>query len=445
MYLVPIMVPINLEKEVNFIMKQIKFPFGSRELELEVEEDQLNGILLSQAHKFEAEKSEIEIVKEAVENPIASKRLSELAPGKKEIVIISSDHTRPVPSHITMPILIEEIRRTAPEAEITILVATGFHRASTEAELKDKYGEEIVKTVNIEMHNSRDQSQMVNLGQLPSGGDMILNKTAVDADLLVAEGFIEPHFFAGFSGGRKSVLPGVASKTTVLANHCAEFIDSANARTGNLEGNPMHQDMLYAAKAAGLAFILNVVIDADKKVINAFAGHREKAHLKGTEFVDSLAGVDAKPADIVITSNGGYPLDQNIYQSVKGMTAAEAACKEGGVIIIAAECSDGHGGEEFYRTFRDTESVQQIMDQILARGRKETVPDQWETQILARIMLKFKVIMVTDPAKRKIVENMGMDWAEDLDQAVEKAESLVESKKPSITAIPDGVSVIVRK
>mgnify|MGYP006276481531 CR=1 FL=1 len=426
-------------------MKQIKFPFGRKELELEVADEQLNGVLLSKAHKFKAEKSETEIVKEAMANPIDSQHLSELARGKKEIVIISSDHTRPVPSHITMPILLEEIRKTAPEAEITILVATGFHRASTDEELRDKYGKEIVESVNIEMHDSRDEDQMVNLGQLPSGGDMLLNKTAVEADLLIAEGFIEPHFFAGFSGGRKSVLPGVASKTTVLANHCAEFIDSPNARTGNLEGNPMHKDMLYAAEAAGLSFILNVVIDAEKKVINAFAGHREKAHIKGTEFVDSLAGVDAAPADIAVTSNGGYPLDQNIYQSVKGMTAAEATCKEGGVIIIAAECSDGHGGEEFYRTFKETETVQQIMDDILARGRKETVPDQWETQILARIMLKFKVIMITDPEKRKIVEDMGMDWAEDIEAAVKKAETMLGKEKPSITAIPDGVSVIVRQ
>ena len=430
---------------MNLKMKQIKFPFGREELELEVEEERLNGVLLSKAHKFKSEKSESELVKEAMAEPIESKHLSELARGQKEIVIISSDHTRPVPSHITMPILLEEIRKTAPEAEVTILVATGFHRASTDEELRDKYGKEIVDSVNIEMHDSRDESQMVNLGKLPSGGDMLLNKTAVEADLLIAEGFIEPHFFAGFSGGRKSVLPGVASKTTVLANHCAEFIDSPNARTGNLENNPMHEDMLYAAKAAGLSFILNVVIDAEKKVINAFAGHREKAHLKGTEFVDSLAGVDAEPADIAITSNGGYPLDQNIYQSVKGMTAAEATCKEGGVIIIAAECSDGHGGEEFYQTFRDTDNVQQIMDDILARGRKETVPDQWETQILARIMIKFKVIMITDSKKRKIVEDMGMDWAEDIDAAVKKAESMLEKKNPSITAIPDGVSVIVRQ
>lgn len=425
-------------------MEKITFPFGRGKLDIEIEEEELQGLLVSRAHEFKAKNSESQIVKEALDNPIDSNKLSTLVKDKKDIVIISSDHTRPVPSHITMPLLLEEIKKGSPEADITILVATGFHRASTEAELRDKYGNDIVELVNIEMHDSRDQSQMVNLGKLPSGGEMLINKKAVEADLLIAEGFIEPHFFAGFSGGRKSVLPGVASKTTVLANHCAEFIASENARTGNLEGNPMHQDMLYAAEAADLSFILNVVIDAEKKVINAFAGHREKAHLEGTKFVDSLAGVDALPADIVITSNGGYPLDQNIYQSVKGMTAAEASCKKDGVIIIAAECSDGHGGEEFYQTFRDAESVQQIMDDILARGRKETVPDQWETQILARIMLKFKVIMITDPDKQEMIEEMGMHWAENLNYAVKKAKKMLGQPKASITAIPDGVSVIVR-
>ena len=423
-------------------MPELKFPYGREKLNLELPADRLNGTLFSSAHEYETNKSESEIVKEAMANPIASPKLKELAKGKDKIVIISSDHTRPVPSHITMPILLEEIESVNSEAEITILVATGFHRASTEEELRDKYGDRIVDDINIEMHDSRDESQMVNLGKLPSGGDMILNKTAVNADLLIAEGFIEPHFFAGFSGGRKSVLPGVASKTTVLANHCSEFIDHPRARTGMLEGNPMHEDMLYAAKKAGLAFILNVVIDEDKKVINAFAGHREKAHLKGTEFVSELAGVKAEPADIVITTNGGYPLDQNIYQSVKGMTAAEATCKEGGVIIIAAECSDGHGGEEFYKTFKEAKKVEDIMEDILARGRKETIPDQWESQILARILLKFEVIMVTD-APQEMVEDMHMHWASDLESALSLAESLLDNEDASITAIPDGVSVVV--
>ncbi|MGM0437438.1 MAG: nickel-dependent lactate racemase [Bacillota bacterium] len=423
-------------------MPELEFPYGKEKLELELPADRLEGTLLSKAHEYETNKSESEIVKNAMANPISSPELKELARGKEKIVIISSDHTRPVPSHITMPILLDEIESVNSEAEITILVATGFHRASTEEELRNKYGDRIVDEINIEMHDSRDESEMVNLGKLPSGGEMILNKTAVNADLLIAEGFIEPHFFAGYSGGRKSVLPGVASKTTVLANHCSEFIDHPRARTGKLEGNPMHEDMLYAAKETGLEFILNVVIDADKKVINAFAGHREKAHLKGTEFVSELAGVSAKPADIVITTNGGYPLDQNIYQSVKGMTAAEATCKEGGVIIIAAQCSDGHGGEEFYKTFKEAKKVEDIMEDILTRGRKETIPDQWESQILARILLKFEVIMVTD-ASEEMVEDMHMHWASDLESALSLAESLLDDEDATITAIPDGVSVVV--
>ena len=424
-------------------MANIEFPYGKDKLQLSLDDERLEGILLSRAHEYERKKSETEIVKDAMDNPVGTKKLRELAKDKDDVVIISSDHTRPVPSHITMPVLLDEIRSTNDDAEITILVATGFHRASTEEELRDKYGDEIVDEINIEMHDSRDESQMVNLGELPSGGDMLLNKRAVEADLLIAEGFIEPHFFAGFSGGRKSVLPGVASKTTVLANHCSEFIDHKRARTGVLEGNPMHEDMLYAAKEAGLAFILNVVIDADKKVINAFAGHREKAHREGCDFVSDLAGVDAKAADITITTNGGYPLDQNIYQSVKGMTAAEATTKDGGVIIIATECSDGHGGDEFYKTFREADKVEEVMNDILARGRKETIPDQWESQILARILLKFEVIMVTD-APQEMVENMHMHWASDLESALNMAEKLLGDEEASITAIPDGVSVVVK-
>lgn len=143
-------------------------------------------------------------------------------------------------------------------------------------------------------------------------------------------------------------MPGIASAVTVMANHCAEFINSPQARTGILKDNPIHRDMLYAAKAAKLAFILNVVIDPEKHIINAFAGDREKAHEAGCEFVIKLASVSKAPADIVVTTNGGYPLDQNIYQAVKGMTAAEATCKPNGVIIMIAACNDGHGGQSLY-------------------------------------------------------------------------------------------------
>jgi len=423
-------------------MPKIKLPYGKKSITINIPEDRLEGILVSKINKYSIKESEEEIVKKAMINPVGTPRLSDLSQSKKRIVIISSDHTRPVPSHITMPIILDEIRKGNPEANITILVASGFHRVSTKVELREKYGKEIVNREKIVIHNSRDKASMLKVGILPSGGDLILNKLAIEADLLVAEGFIEPHFFAGFSGGRKSILPGIASKETILANHCSEFIAHPKARTGVLKGNPIHEDMLYAAKKANLNFILNVVINGDKKIINAFAGHWEEAHLKGCEFVSKLAGVKSKLADIVITSNGGYPLDQNIYQSVKGMTAAEATCKKGGVIIIASECADGHGGDYFYNTFKHVATVQEVIDGILSRGRKETIPDQWESQILARILLKHEVIMVTD-TQRGIVENMHMKWAASIEEAIEMADEMLGNRS-KITIIPDGVSVIVR-
>lgn len=428
------------------IMHTFNLPFGKEKIKLELPEEQVAGVLVSHAHEYKAPKSEAELVADALANPIGSPKLSDLAKGKKNCVIISSDHTRPVPSHVIMPQLLAELRKGNPDIDITILIATGMHRATTKEELIAKYGKEIAEHEKFVIHVSRNDEDMVSIGTLPSGGDCRINKLAANADLLISEGFIEPHFFAGMSGGRKSVLPGIASKVTVLANHCSEFINSPHARTGILQGNPIHEDMLYAAKAAKLAFICNVVIDADKKVIAAFAGDREKAHYAGADFEMKLAGVKPVPADIVITTNGGYPLDQNIYQSVKGMTAAEATCKEGGVIIDVSSCSDGHGGEDFYNNLKNAESIQKAMDEILARGRNETVFDQWEAQILMRMLLKFTIIMVTE-APQQMVEDMHMKYASSIDEALAMAKEIMAkkgNKDPKITVIPDGVSVIVK-
>ncbi len=419
----------------------IKLPYGKGHQALHVEEGHLAAVLLSKAHEYVAEQSEEALVREALANPIGSPGLRELAQGKENIVIISSDHTRPVPSHVIMPIVLDELRQANPNARITILVATGFHRASTDKELRAKYGDWIVDNVNIHMHDSVND-EMVDMGLLPSGGKLILNKVAADADLLIGEGFIEPHFFAGFSGGRKSVLPGVVSYKTVLANHCAEFIASAYARTGVLENNPLHRDMLHAAKVANLGFIINVVINADKKIIKAFAGDRVQAHLQGCDFVRELAGVKRVEADIAVTTNGGYPLDQNIYQAVKGMTAAEATVREGGVIIIAAECSDGHGGQAFFDTFNQASGPKEVMDSIIVTPMDKTIPDQWESQILARILLKHEVIMVTD-APREMVQAMHMRYADSVQEAMEIAKGIVAKDDYRVTVIPDGVSVIV--
>ncbi len=419
-------------------------PYGREDLSFSLPEEKIAGVLTSKASEYQPELGQQALVDRALASPAGSEKLSQLAKNKEEVVIICSDHTRPVPSKFLIPPMLAEIREGNPDAAIKLLIATGFHRASTREELVEKFGKKVVENEEIIIHISTEESSMVDCGTLPSGGRLRLNRTAVEADLLIAEGFIEPHFFAGFSGGRKSVLPGVASKETVLANHCGEFIAHEKARTGIIEGNPMHKDMLFAAEKAGLAFILNAAINEDKEIINAFAGDFEEAHEKGCRFVAELAGARARPADIVITTNGGHPLDQNIYQAVKGMTAAEATCKAGGVIIIAAECSDGHGGLSFYKTYQEASSIQQIREDIRGRDRTETIPDQWESQILARILDKFEVIMITE-APRAMVKNMHMTKARSMEEALTLADKRLEDRDVSITVIPDGVGVIVQK
>ncbi len=340
---------------------QINLPYGKEKQVLNVDEANLNSLLVSQIEDYHPGKSQTELVSAAIENPFASEKLCQLAIGKKKIVIIASDHTRPVPSKIIMPLMLKEIRKGNPDAEITILIATGFHRLTTREELVGKFGETIVDTEKIVVHDSGDDNSLVKIGTLPSGGELIINRLAAEADLLVSEGFIEPHFFAGFSGGRKSVLPGIASRVSVLANHCGEFINHPNARTGVIEGNPLHIDMLYAARTAKLAFVVNVVINSEKEVIHAVAGDCDAAHINGREFLEKLCKVQATPSDIVVTTNGGYPLDQNIYQAVKGMTAAEAAVKQDGVIIMLAKSNDGHGGAAFFNTFWDEKNLEKML------------------------------------------------------------------------------------
>ena len=418
----------------------IRFPYGKTHLSYDFEKV---NVLTSSIEDYDPRMSEGALVEAAMAAPEGGVTLRELAKGKQKVVLIASDHTRPVPSRVIVPPMLRQIREGNPDADITILISTGCHRETTKEELVAKFGPEIVAGEKIVIHDCDDRENLVNIGTLPSGGQCLINRLAVEADLLVAEGFIEPHFFAGFSGGRKSVLPGVAGRETVLANHCSEFIAHPKSRTGILEGNPIHTDMLWAAKKVNLRYIVNVVLNGEKQVIYAVAGDLEKAHKKGTDFLFGLCGAETSLADIVISTNGGYPLDQNVYQAVKGMTAAEAAVKEGGVIIMLAESGDGIGGDHFYRQLADEPDINITMDLFLNRGRNETVPDQWQTQIFIRVLQKAKVIYVSQVAP-KTVEELHMIPAMDLQDAMEKAKRLAGKENPTITAIPDGVAVMVK-
>ena len=406
---------------------QILFPYGKTHVTYDFEDV---NVLTSSIETYEPKMSQQELVNAAMAAPEGGSTLRELAKGKSRVVLIASDHTRPVPSKLIVPPMLREIREGNPHADITILISTGCHRETTKEELVFKFGQEIVDAEKIVIHDC-DDANLVNIGTLPSGGQCLINRLAAEADLLVAEGFIEPHFFAGFSGGRKSVLPGVAARETVLANHCSEFIAHPKSRTGILEGNPIHADMLWAAKKANLCYIVNVILNGEKEVIYAVAGELEAAHKKGTDFLFSLCGAETKPADIVISTNGGYPLDQNVYQAVKGMTAAEAAVKPGGVIIMLAACNDGIGGDHFYHQLADEPNINKTMELFLRRGRNETV------------LQKATVIFISQ-MEPELVRAMHMIPATDLEDAMEKAREILKKDKPTITAIPDGVAVMVK-
>ena len=426
-------------------MPVVKFPYGKEFLELNIPEERYAGTVVSKMHDYVAPKAPADLVLDAMANPIGTPKLSVMAEGKKKVVIIASDHTRPVPSKYIIPPMLKEIREGSPDADITILIATGCHRYTTKDELVNKFGPEIVANEKIVVHDCDDVENLTYLGKLPSGGDLIVNRLAAEADLLVAEGFIEPHFFAGFSGGRKSVLPGIASRKTVIYNHNGQFIANPCARTGIVEGNPIHNDMLYAARAAKLAYVVNVVINSEKEAIFAVAGDVDLAHRVGREFLSSQCKVNAIPSDIVISTNGGYPLDQNIYQSVKGMTAAEATVKEGGVIIMLSKSNDGHGGKVFYETFRDEKNLERMMDKFVNTPPDETIIDQWQSQIFARLLMRATVIFISD-APDDMVSDLHMVPAHSMDEALVKADEILAAKgikDGKVLAIPDGVAVMV--
>lgn len=422
-------------------MVKIEIPYGNTHL---LWEGELNSWEILAQHGSNSANSfeyQFHLIEKAMANPIGSPSLNILAQGKKSAVIVISDHTRPVPSKLILPPMLSTLRTASPEIDITLLVATGCHRGTTAEELRQKLGREIAENEHIVIHDCDSSANMVNLGTLPSGVDCRINRIAVETQLLLAEGFIEPHFFAGYSGGRKSVLPGISSRSTVMANHCARLIDDAHSRTGILDGNLIHQDMTAAVRMAHLSYIVNVVLGNNKDVVHAVAGDPVAAHLSGCQWLESRCMVSPKKkGDIVITSNGGAPLDQNIYQSVKSMSSAEAAASPCGTLIICCQCADGIGSDNLYSAMRNCSSPSELLKSIRRVPPEITTPDQWQYQILCRILENHRVIMVTQPHLRTAVEHMKMEYSCSLDEAIEKAHPAGKH----VVIIPDGISVAVK-
>jgi len=425
------------------MMKTIKIPYYKSTMDLHIEESNLQELVTSQTDEYDPHKSEEEIIKEALAHPIGTPKLSELAKGKKKIVLVTSDHTRAVPSKITLPILLAEIRSTNPDADITILIGTGLHRPTTEEEQRRMFGDAIVDNEKIAVNKAFEDDQFAHVCTLPSGADFEVNKLAVECDLLITEGFIEPHFFAGFSGGRKSILPGICSHVTVNENHSYKAIASPYSNTGVLEHNPIHMDMVYAARKVNVQFIFNVALNGKKKVIAAWAGDLEKAHAEGVAFVRKLAQCHPIVGDIVVTSNGGYPLDQNLYQSPKAVATAEACAGDNGVIIMCCSCCDGMGGTNFAKLIT-MGSVDEIDAYLSKISPKETIAEQWCPQIYARILKKHPVILVSTFLDHEEVKKANMIPASSPDEALEIAYKM-KGKDTKVVVIPDGVSVLAVK
>lgn len=425
------------------MQRTIPIPYYTSTLALHVEEENLKAVLTAKMHGFHAEKSQEQLVLDALEHPVGSPRLRTLAEGKRKIVIVTSDHTRAVPSKITLPLLLKEIRSGNPDADITILIATGLHRPTTEEEQRRMFGDEIVDHEKIAINNAFAPEQFVELCTLPSGAVFQVNRLAAECDLLVTEGFVEPHFFAGFSGGRKSILPGICSERTVNENHSYKAVSHPRSNSGMLKNNPIHADMLCAAKAVNVQFIFNVALDGEKKIVAAWAGDLEKAHEAGVAFIRQWSQCPVVTGDIVVTSNGGYPLDQNLYQSPKAMATAEACAGEDGVIIMCCSCCDGMGGAHFGQLIQ--RGTPDEIDRYLSSIPPEkTIPEQWCTQVCVRVLRKHPVILVTTFLSHDEVRKANMIPASTPDEALEIAYRL-KGEQASVVVIPDGVSVLTVK
>ncbi len=381
---------------------------------------------------------QLAVVRDALNHPIHSASLKELSKDVKSILIITDDNTRPLPSKITIPAILEALGRPASEYDITILIATGLHRKMTPEEIVEQFGRETVENYKIVNHVATDESQLAYYGKMESGNELWLNRLVLESDLVIAEGFIETHFFAGFSGGRKSILPGVAGAETIMKNHNPVNIADVHSCAANLDKNPIHAECVEAVKKAKLGFILNVALNKEKKIIGAFAGDPVDAHLKGCEFVKETMSVKVHSTDIVVTSNNGYPLDRNLYQVVKGIDIASRVVPRGGVIIVAAQCLDGVGHKCFRELMQSGSSIEALNAKLSAPPNEI---DKWQAQILARALQKCTIILVNDTMKKEEVESMFFVYAANMDEALEIALK-IKGKDASISIIPEGPVVI---
>ncbi len=373
--------------------------------------------------------------------PLGTAPLAELARGRESACILICDITRPVPNELMLTPLLRTLETAGIAREaITILVATGLHRPNEGAELVELVGPTIAANYRCENHFGKRRDEHTYLGESPRGVPIWIDSRYVDADLKITVGLIEPHFMAGFSGGRKLICPGIAALETVKAWHSPRFLEHPNAQSGTLEGNPVHEENTWIARHVGCDFIVNTVIDAKRRPLYFVAGDMIEAFEAGVGFVRGVV-VDRleKEADVVVTSGAGYPLDTTFYQAVKGMVGAMTCVKPGGTIIVAASLSEGIGSPEFTRLFDENASLEGFVERIT--NTDYFVMDQWQLEELAKVRRKAKVKVVSDGLPAATLARLFVESAPTVEAAV--ADSLAEyGPAATLAVIPKGPYVL---
>jgi len=381
--------------------RTIPMPFDRGYLDVTVPEENLQKIYtFTDPPGLEDEPKEIE---RSLRDPVQTQPVASLVAPNDTVSILVSDITRPVPSEKIVSALLRELPHVPPK-NVTVVIATGLHRANTRDELQTMLGPSILNEVRVINHDAFDQENLDDVGQTSRGTELSINSHVRKADRIIATGYIEPHEFAGFTGGRKSLLPGVSGADTINHNHRLENMAHPKAKIGVLEGNPIHEDAVEAARMAGVDFIVNVVLNRDNRIAHVVAGDLVEAHQQGVDFYNSHARVDIdEPADIVIASSG-YPLDINLYQAVKPVIAAEPFVKAGGIIILLAHCQDGFGEDLFHRWMTSFSSPHDVIQRIQKEGYRADIDHCY---LLARILEKREIVIVSDqPALREIQDSL---------------------------------------
>lgn len=364
-------------------MKNVTLAYGKSGLEIRVPDE---AVIVEPCHLAGLEDDRGAVLA-AMRNPIGTPLLRQMVKPSDTVAIVISDVTRPTPNHKLVPWILEELSHV-PRERFIIFNGVGSHRANTREELISMLGRQVVETVRIENHDAFDDGKLVSVGRNSYGSEVWLNRQYVDCSFKIVTGFIEPHFFAGFSGGPKGINPALAGISTILDFHNAFMIGHAKSTWGVIEGNVVQDAATQNCLMAKPDFMLNVTLNGDKEITNAFAGDVIEAHRVGCQFVkeNAMYGVE-QPFDVVVTTNSGYPLDQNLYQTVKGMSAAAEIVRPGGAIISASECCDGvpsHGN--YAKILQMRESPQELLDMI--NDPSFRMFDQWQVQVQAKIQIK---------------------------------------------------------